>query len=452
MVGAGTGGCIAAKTTAEAGLRVCLVERKRKEDIGEKVCGDAIGKHHFDNLGLAYPAGEELERKITGIKVYPPNMEMVFHVQGEGLHGFILNRRLFGQRLLRDAVDAGATLLDSLQALEPLMKDGFIMGILARDLKKGEKIQLEGKVTVDASGFPAVLRKKLPPQIGIDTEIPREDVVICYREIRQLRDQIEEPDFCEIYLSQRDTPGGYSWIFPEGGERVNVGLGVGMFNNFPSPKKQLYKAILSRPLFESSVILKGGGGHVPTRRPLECMVGNGILLVGDSACQVNPVHGGGMGPSMMGGVLAGKTIIRALEEGDVSREGLWPYNVEYMHSYGAKQAGLDVFRMFLQGLSDEDLGYAMKYRVITEDDVLKASMVGEVRLNITEATRRVFRALGKLGFLKRLRDMAKLIKEAKALYQQYPTSTKGFKEWKGNAQDLITKAELKFKRTPGMGD
>jgi len=116
--------------------------------------------------------------------------------------------------------------------------------------------------------------------------------------------------------------------------------------------------------------------------------------------------------------------------------------VKFMRPYGAVYAGLDVFRIFLQGLSDEDLNYTMKHRVVTEEDIFRAGMDGEVRLNITEVTRRVFRALGKLGFLKRLRDMAKLTKEAKALYQQYPTSTEGFKEWQGNAQNLITKAEL----------
>jgi len=43
VVGAGTAGCLAAKTLAEASLEVCIVETKRREEIGEKVCGDALG-------------------------------------------------------------------------------------------------------------------------------------------------------------------------------------------------------------------------------------------------------------------------------------------------------------------------------------------------------------------------------------------------------------------------
>ena len=62
VVGAGTAGCLAAKTIAESGLKVCLVERKPKEAIGEKVCGDALGEHHLKTLGLEKPQSGELEK------------------------------------------------------------------------------------------------------------------------------------------------------------------------------------------------------------------------------------------------------------------------------------------------------------------------------------------------------------------------------------------------------
>ncbi|MFQ6081672.1 MAG: geranylgeranyl reductase family protein, partial [Candidatus Bathyarchaeia archaeon] len=385
VVGAGTGGCMTAKTCAEAGLEVCLIDRKGRKDIGKKVCGDAIGKHHFDDLGLDYPTGEELERRIVGAKLYSPNLETVFHVKSEDLFGFMVNRHSFGQRLLREAMDAGATLLESNQALKPIISGEVVAGVLVRDLKRGSKAELRSRVVVDASGFSAVLRKKLPPEFGIDIDLSKGDMVICYREIRELKEPVTDPEYIELYFNQAITPGGYYWIFAEGGARVNVGLGLAMSNEFPNPKKQLYNHVLSQPLFEGSSIVSGGGGHIPTRRPLDCMVGDGIVVVGDAACQANPVHGGGMGPSMIGGTAAGKTIVEAIERGDVSRGGLWPYNTRYIQSYGAKQAGLDVLRMFLQGLSDDDLNHAMKYRLITEGDLLKASMGEDARLNITEA-------------------------------------------------------------------
>jgi len=440
IVGAGTGGCLAAKTVAEAGFEVCLIDRKREEDIGEKVCGDAIGKHHFDDLELDYPTGKELERKIVGIKLYSPDMETVFDVKGGGLHGFIINRLHFGQRLLRSAIDAGSTLLESTQAVEPIIKNGFIIGVLARNLKTGSKVSLLSRVVVDASGFSAVLRKKLPPEIGIEATIGKEEAVIGYREIRELREQVEDPDYCKLYLSQKWAPGGYTWFFPEGGRKVNVGVGVTMFSGFPNPKHQLYDNVLSMPLFKESSVVKTGTWYDPTRRPLDCMTGNGIVIVGDAACQANPIHGGGMGPSMKGGSAAGKSIIEAMEREDLSREGLWSYNIRYMQSYGASQAGLDVLRLLFHGIGDDDLDYGMRHRLITEDDLLKATRGEEARLNITEATRRIFRGLGKLSLLKNLRDAANLMKKVHGHYEKYPISPQGFEEWKKKTRDLIEEA------------
>ena len=70
VVGAGTAGCLAAKTVSEAGLKVCLIERKRRQEIGEKICGDALGEHHLKTCGLEKPQGGELDRRIEGIKIY----------------------------------------------------------------------------------------------------------------------------------------------------------------------------------------------------------------------------------------------------------------------------------------------------------------------------------------------------------------------------------------------
>lgn len=444
IVGAGTAGCMTAKTTAKAGLKICLIDRKERHRIGDKVCGDAIGKHHFDNLNLEYPRGDELERNIRGVKIHSPDIKTTFTLMGEGLEGFMINRYLFGQRLLKDAVDAGAELMDSTRAVEPMIKDGFVRGVTARRLGSDGKIELESKVVVDASGYSAAIRSKLPPEIGIDTEVNKEDVIVCYREIRKLKQTVTETGFCQIYLNLEVAPGAYYWIFPERETKVNVGLGVFASKKLLNPKNQLYKYVLSNRAFEGSEIVQGGGGFVPTRRPLGSMVGNGIVLVGDAACQVNPIHGGGMGPSMMGGLIAAETIAKALEEGDVSKERLWSVNLRFMHTYGVRQAGLDVFRIFLQGLTNEDLNYGMKYQLIKEEDILRTSLGEDVRLNITEATRRIFRGFGRMSLLKKLYDMANLSKKVKALYRNYPSSPREFPNWQSKARELFDEAKRLF--------
>ncbi|MEM2393468.1 MAG: NAD(P)/FAD-dependent oxidoreductase [Candidatus Bathyarchaeia archaeon] len=444
VVGGGTAGCLAAKTAAEAGLKVCLVERKNRKEIGEKICGDALGEHHLKSVSLENPPSGVVEKRIEGIKIYSPDMETVFTVKHEDFSGYMLNRHLFGQWLLRLSLDAGVTLLDSTQCLEPLLEKNFVTGVVAKNLKTGERMQLKGKVVVDASGFLAVIRRKLPKEMGIENEISREDVEACYREIRQLKQETEDTKYCEIYLNQKITPGGYTWIFPKSGAKVNAGLGICMRGRFPNPKTQFYKHILSKPLFEGSLLLNGGAWYDPTRRPLDCMVGNGVIIVGDAACLVNPIHGGGIGPSMLSGFLAGKTVVEALEKGDVSQEALWPYNVKYMEGYGTKQAGLDVFRLLLLSCRDEDLSYGMKYKLLTEEDVLKAGLGEDFRLNITETAKRVFKGLKRIRFLNKLRLAAKLMNEVKAHYRNYPKTPKDFEKWRVKTENLFNEARLKL--------
>ena len=443
MVGAGTAGCLAAKTTAEAGLKVCLVERKKREEIGEKICGDAMGEHHLKNLGLEKPQGGELEKRIEGIRIYSPDLETVFTIAHEDFVGYLLNRRLFGQWLLKMALDEDAILLDSTQCLESTIEKGFVTGVSAKNLKTGKNVQLRGKVVLDSSGFLAVIRRKLPKQMRIENEVSNEDVEACYREIRQLRQEAENTKYCEIYFNQNVTPGGYAWIFPKSGAKVNAGLGICMRGKFPNPKKQFYKHILTKPMFEGSLLLNGGAWYDPTRKPLDNMVGNGIAIIGDAACLVNPIHGGGIGPSMLSGYLAGKTIIEALEKDEVSQKSLWPYNRKYMEMYGTKQAGLDVFRMLLLTSRDEDLSYGMKYKLLTEEDVLKAGLGEDFRLNITETAKRVFRGLGRLRFLNKLRLTANLIKQVQAHYRNYPETPENFEGWRIKTEALFKEAKSK---------
>ncbi|MFW6110810.1 MAG: geranylgeranyl reductase family protein [Thermoproteota archaeon] len=440
VVGAGTAGCLAAKTTAEAGLRVCLVERKSEEEIGEKICGDALGEHHFETVELEKPSGRELEKRIEGIQIYSPDLETEFTIEYRDYVGYMLNRRLFGQWLLKKALDEGVTLWDSTRCLGPTIKDDFVTGIEVKDNSEAKKVSLEGDVVLDASGFLGVVRRRLPSEMQIETGVANRDVEACYREVRQIQEELEQSEYCKIYLNQEVTPGGYTWVFPKGGAKVNAGLGVCMQEGFPNPKIQFYEHVLTKPLFEGSLLLNSGAWYDPTRRPLDNMVGNGVAILGDAACLVNPIHGGGIGPSMLSGYLAGNTVVEALENGTADQDSLWPYNQEYMESYGAKQAKLDVFRILLLNTEDEDLNYGMKHRLLTEEDVLKAGLGEEFHLNVTETAKRVFRGIRRLPFLNRLRHTIKIMNEVQNHYAKYPETPQNLPEWKTETENLFQEA------------
>ncbi len=446
VVGAGTSGCLAAKTAVENGLNVCLIESKSAENIGLKACGDAVGKHHFDNVGLAYPTGSELCWELEGVKIFSPDFETSFRIMGLGAKAFMVNRREFGRRLIKEALDAGVELMDKTTVLKPIIEDNHVVAIRV----KGSVFSgvLRGKVFIDASGVSAVLRRNAPEVPGFERIVDRGDLEIAYREIRVSENEIDDKTFGHIYLSQRYAPGGYFWLFPKGSNVVNIGLGV-QFSRAKMEIKNYFTRFIDEKLswLNKAEILDGRGAFVPTRRPLDNMVSNGLIVVGDAACQVNPIHGGGIGPSMTAGKIAGETAVKALEKGDLSYRGLWNYNVAYMRGYGAKQASLDVFRVFLQSISDDELNYGMSRKLITEEDVLKASLYGEVKLTITDKALRFLRLVGKLSLVSRLRKISELMKTVKLHYQSFPENPDDFPRW------LVTTRKLvETYKTVGMGN
>jgi flavin-dependent dehydrogenase len=213
---------------------------------------------------------------------------------------------------------------------------------------------------------------------------------------------------------------------------------------YPNPKDQLYSTAFKKPMFDGSIVLTGGAWFDPVRRPLDNMVGNGVVIIGDAASLVNPIHGGGIGPSMLSGHFAGKQIIEAIGKGDTTKEALWGYNKKYIDTYGKKQGALDIFKLFLLSCSDDDLNYGMNEKLMTEGDVLKAGMGDDFKLNITEKAKRVFKGLRRLGFLSKLNLTVNMMKELSAHYNTYPESPVGFEQWKDQTVDIIAQARKKL--------
>jgi len=60
-------------------------------------------------------------------------------------------------------------------------------------------------------------------------------------------------------------------------------------------------------------------------------------------------------------------------------------------------------------------------------------------LNVTDKTRRIFKGLGRLSFLKALYKMAETVKKAKTLYNEYPSSPQGLQKWSTQVERLFSK-------------
>lgn len=441
VVGAGTGGSTAARFAAEKGIKVCLIDSKDKKEIGNKICGDAVGSEIFDFLKIKHPRDDELSCKIKGAKLYSPNLKKCIDLTDPKQAGYIVNRIEFGQRLLNEALDAGVELfIDNTMALDLLYSQNKVSGVKVK-LENGEKVDLRSKILIDASGFYSPLRKNVKSTL-IEKEILKEDSILCYREIVKFSPQdlnITNPDYISIILNRDKAPGGYIWYFPKNQSSLNIGLGT--FMNLKGKVKDLYHQYVFNEFIKTSKyeIISSGGGVVPVRRPLWSCTDNGIIFVGDSACQVNPLHGGGIDPSMRGGFYAANTAINAVEKGDYSVKSLWNYNHNVMTSFGAEFASLDLLRMTLQILPNEDLNFALQQDLLSGEEILEISSTGEFELPVLNLVTKALKGISKPNLLLDLNYLRIRMNEISKLYKNFPINIENFEEWKRQAIQVYDK-------------
>ncbi|MBD3228374.1 MAG: geranylgeranyl reductase family protein [Candidatus Lokiarchaeota archaeon] len=429
VCGAGPGGCICAKKASELGLKVLLLDLKKKSSIGDKVCGDACDKQEFEHLGIDEPKGDELDNSIAGARLYAPNPDIHMNLTVEGNYGFMINRLEFGQRILDEALDAGADLRDESLVVGPLISDKQVKGVIIKNKSKVSET-IEGKIVVDGTGVASAIRKKVKSPY-IENYIDDKDQIVCYREILKVEDYKYRKDFIHIFLSREKAPGGYWWYFPKGNNTINIGVGV--FKHPDYSVKYYYNNYIRPIAGKVSKIIDSAGGIVPVRRPIWSLVENGVMMIGDAACVVNPLHGGGIAPAMRGGYYAAEVAANALEKDDVSKNGLWEYNLKYLPEQGAEFAGLDVFRIALQRFSPQELNYGLKQRLFTEKDVMDYAEGKGINIGLNLQTLgKLFRGIFMPELLLNLYYLNNQVKKIKSLYENYPRTPelKALKDWK----------------------
>jgi len=413
VVGAGCAGCMAASTASKLGVKTLLLDRKAEAMIGDKVCGDGLGSHHLDYLGLSLPS-ECYYATSPGSEVHSPDFKSVFRTEDESSRAISLKRHEFGRFMLRMATSAGAELVDGFHVSCPMLDGGIVVGI--KGIGKDGTKSYSAKVVADCSGMASAVRRGIPDG-RLSRPLPKGDVMACYREIRGIKGK--PPELCQIFLDMEKTPGGYAWIFPMGEELVNVGLGIKSDSGL-NPRELFNRHIAPMAILSGSTLVNGGGGLVPTTGPMDYMVYDGLMIAGDAANTVSPIHGGGIGSSMRSGRILGEVCAEAISLGSVTMQGLWDYNRRYMAAYGAKQASLNIFRKFLQASTNDELNFGMAHKIVRPEDILFASKYGDLKLSITEKATRAFRGIGRLDFIVRLRRTAHCMKAMKKLYTEYP--------------------------------
>ncbi|MEM4864936.1 MAG: geranylgeranyl reductase family protein, partial [Acidilobaceae archaeon] len=415
VVGLGPAGTALTYFLRKSGLKVLGLDLVDESRVWSKPCGDAIGAGYFDSLDLPHPSGSEVKTYVSEARVYGPSEEAYVSFRGEKA-GYIFDRHRYGLKLLKEAERAGVEIWLNTKALHPIVRGERLEGVRA---KRGEEeFELLAKVIVDATGAQASIRYKLPQEWPVVDNPDETDFNLAYRKILELEDEISDPETIRLYFNTEVAPGGYWWLFPEGRTAVNLGLGVQMGKSYPSPKELFERYLASRrEVKRVKRIISDGGAKLPTRRPLKTMVWNNFIAIGDSAYTVNPVHGGGIGYAMTAAKYAAESILEAYSKNDYSARGLWKLNLLYMREVGSKQASLDVYRMFLQTLSNDEIEWAV--RKFSSQELAVALMEGELRLDMSflDKVKIIASLVNKPGLLLKLVRANDYARELKSLYR-----------------------------------
>ncbi|MFH1502552.1 MAG: NAD(P)/FAD-dependent oxidoreductase [Candidatus Eisenbacteria bacterium] len=427
VAGAGVAGAVAARRVAEAGHSVLLVDRLPADDVGRKICGNGVADDGIESIShyTEPPAGAEVAWRVDGGVLVLQDGVTRLPVPKSGA---VLNRLLLGQRLLGDAVDAGALFVERCSCAG---WNDRAAGSVRLDVEDGGSRTVTARVVIDASGYRAVLAKTGGP-LRQET-VGRDEVGIGYREIVPLTAPLPEPRTVIVDLGPKEARGGYAWIFPMGEHLANIGIGAPL-HSAGRDLRAAYRSFLDGyPDVHASEPVDAGAGMLPLRRPLATMVGDGFIAVGDAGCQTNPLHGGGIAPGMVGGGMAGDVVAEALANGGASAEALWPYNGRFMREIGARHAGHDFLRKTLFSLTEEEFDF-LTLELTGAGVLMEALAEGGARLPLKHAFRVLAKAARRPGLVSLFVRAGHLIENIQELFNDYPDSPARLDSWLGRVE------------------
>lgn len=346
VVGAGPAGTSTAKELADKGFDVKVYE-KRQEIGAPKRCGEGMSARSIKNLGLDIPDYCKMQ-PVDGARVYSPSSDSVA-VDFEETAGWIFERKQFDKWMAQRAAESGADVRARATVTGLLPENRGV-----RVNVEGETVEEKARIVVAADGVESLIAKKA----GIRGESSLKLVDSGYQyEMANL--DLEYPHKIILYFGNEVAPRGYGWIFPKGESRANVGVGI-LGEEKRTAKHYLDEFIKNGEGLENGSILEVNSGAIPVGGFLDNMVTENCLAVGDSANQVNPIHGGGMKEGVKAGKIASEVISEALEEGDTSEENLQEYNERWWNERGERLRKIEKIREVLEDLEDEDLNFLAK--------------------------------------------------------------------------------------------
>ncbi|MFY0573378.1 NAD(P)/FAD-dependent oxidoreductase [Cystobacter fuscus] len=322
IVGAGPAGSSAATFLARQGARVTLLERGRFPR--DKTCGDGCTPRTLwmlERLGLGTLASTD-GTPVDSVHAVSPGgvvWDAAIPARLFGGRGSIIPREVLDERLVRGAVQAGATLREGVRVVG-LEREG---GVPRLRCLGGESLLAD--VVLGCDGSPSVIRGALGAP-----DFPAHECAFAIR-VYYENVRLSHPRGLGFFWDEALLP-AYGWIFPLPGGRANVGLGMRADQLAASGARlpELLERFCASPRVAAE--LAGGrrvgrpkGHHLPFGSSARHTTFDQALLLGDAAGFVNPLTGEGIEFALESGAFAAEAVAEAVSAGDLSARGLGGY-------------------------------------------------------------------------------------------------------------------------------
>nr|WP_321496197.1 NAD(P)/FAD-dependent oxidoreductase [uncultured Methanolobus sp.] len=346
VIGAGPAGSITAKTAAEKGLSVLLIEKR--QEIGDPVrCAEGVSKvwlrKHIE------PDHRWICADVKGSRIYTPDgtmIEMAEEIAGAEV-GYVLERKIFDRALAYEASKAGAEVMVKTRATGLIIENDFVKGVKVSHL--GNSYDIKAKIVIGADG----VESKVGRWAGINTSIKPIDIETCAQYL--MSGTGIDQNYCYFYLGNEIAPAGYVWIFPKGNDMANVGIGI-LGNKSGNGKHAIdYLNDFVKDKYPDAKILEIDVGGVPVCGSIERTIANGLMLVGDAARQSDPITGGGIINAMEAGKIAGEVAYNAISKNDVSAKSLNEYEDRWRETIGREIDNSLIVKDTFTKFSDKEL-------------------------------------------------------------------------------------------------
>ena len=341
IVGGGPAGLSAAYKASKLGANVILFEKD--ESIAHSIRTSGVSWiEDVEKLGIS----KDHYNPIKNYCLISPSNEAT--IRGDSAKSCVLNVRTTYQFLALLAAEAGTEIMVRSNVVNVITDSWNRVSGLKVSTPKGDLV-INCKLVIDASGFSSSIARRLRmvnewKRYGVGAEYE------CYCEH-------VDPTTWTLMVGSQYSDIGYAWVFPVSKNRVRIGVGIGRPESNIDPMQKLHWIIEKKlkPLDRLGKIqpIELHYGFIPNEGLRESSVSDGLILVGDSAGQSNPLVLEGIRYAIEFGRLAGEIGTRSLSQ-DCEKASLMEYDHIVRKRVESKiKAALKVQARWI-GLSDDE--------------------------------------------------------------------------------------------------